>query len=573
MKTKTLLLIVTFHLTTWMVAQNQVIIPDTLSGTEFTLNLQNGTFEFYTGQSTNTMGVNGDILGPTLLMNKGDFVDITVNNNLGETTTIHWHGMHVSAANDGGPHTTIAPGTSWNPKFTVMDKAGTYWYHPHLHEKTNEHVSKGIAGFIIVRDSEAAALELPRTYGIDDFPLVIQTKDFDAGNQIVVPSNSDDVLMVNATINPQLSVPAQVVRLRLLNGSSMRVFNIGLSGNSSFYQIGTDGGLLTEPVSITRLQMAPGERAELLIDFSGMEGQSIQLMSYASEFQNGIYGATYPGTMTMMTLDGYNPNPLNGNNFNIINFQVVTQTENPVTTIPSTLAEVNPIPESEANQTRNLTFSPEIMGPNQLNGKFLINGASFNMDIINYTIPLNNTEIWSIFNQSAIAHPFHIHDVQFFVLDRNGNPPPVSEQGRKDVILVKPQETVRFITKFEDFANDSVPYMAHCHMLVHEDDGMMLQFEVVSDISGFEDDKASVDELFVYPNPLNEEKAILTISIPESGATRLQLFSASGQLLFERDIKNIDSQLMIDFTSYEQGNYFLKLFSRNVAYTKKIVRL
>lgn len=571
MKTRALLLIVTFHLTTWIVAQNQVIIPDTLSGTEFDLNLQNGTFEFYTGQVTNTMGVNGDILGPTLILNKGDFVDIMVNNNLNQTTTIHWHGMHVSAANDGGPHTTIATGTSWNPKFTVLDKAGTYWYHPHLHEKTNEHVSKGIAGFIIVRDNEEAELELPRTYGVDDFPLVIQTKDFDVDYQVVVPSNSDDVLMVNATINPQLDVPAQVVRLRLLNGSSMRVFNIGLSGNSSFYQIGTDGGLLAETVSLTRIQMAPGERAELLIDFTGMEGQTIQLMSYASEFQDGIYGATNPGMMSMMTLDGYNPNPLNGSNFNIISLYVVSQTENPVTTVPSTLVEVNPIPVLEANQTRNLTFSPKIMGPNQLNGKFLINGTSFDMDIINYSIPLNNTEIWSIFNQSAIAHPFHIHDVQFFVLDRNGNPPPVSEQGRKDVILVNPQETVRFITKFEDFANDSVPYMAHCHMLVHEDDGMMLQFEIVDETNHVENGNLEYGDFNIYPNPIKNTHHTLSISQKDNSLNKVEILDANGRkqsyinTVFENEIVNVDLNGM------KKGIYILKLYGKESIYFKKII--
>ena len=194
-----------------VLAQNPVLIPDTLSGTSFELTLQNGTFSFFDDQSTTTMGINGNILGPTLIMNKGDFVDLKVNNQLGETTTIHWHGLHVSAANDGGPHTTITPFETWNPRFTVLDKAGTYWYHPHLHENTNRHVSLGLAGFIIVRDEEEAALDLPRTYGLDDFPLVIQTKDFDTNSQIVVPSNSDDVLMVNATIDPYLEVPAQIV--------------------------------------------------------------------------------------------------------------------------------------------------------------------------------------------------------------------------------------------------------------------------------------------------------------------------------------------------------------------------
>jgi len=177
-------------------AQNPVLIPGTISGTDVELNLQTGTHEFFEGVVTNTMGANGDILGPTLLLNKGDMVQFTVNNTLEDTTTIHWHGLHVSASNDGGPHTVIAPGQSWNPSFEIRDQAGTYWYHPHLHMMTNKHVSMGIAGFIWVRDTDEAALSLPRTYGVDDFPLVIQTIDFDNDGQIVVPSNSDDVVMV-----------------------------------------------------------------------------------------------------------------------------------------------------------------------------------------------------------------------------------------------------------------------------------------------------------------------------------------------------------------------------------------
>ena len=198
------------------------------------MTLQNGTQQFFAGKATTTMGANGNILGPTLILNQGDFVNFSVKNQLKDTTTLHWHGLHVSSENDGGPHTTILPGATWTPGFTIMDKAATYWYHPHLHHRTDEHVSKGIAGLIIVKDTEEAKLSLPRTYGVDDFPLVIQTKDFDADNQIMMHSNSDKTLMVNATIDPYLNVPSQVVRFRVLNGSSQRAFNIGLNNNKNF---------------------------------------------------------------------------------------------------------------------------------------------------------------------------------------------------------------------------------------------------------------------------------------------------------------------------------------------------
>jgi len=557
---------------TYLTAQNDIIIPDTLSGTTFELNLQNGTVQFYGGQATNTMGVNGNILGPTLIMQKAEFVDITVNNLLNDTTTIHWHGMHVSAENDGGPHTIIAPSNSWNPSFTVMDRAATYWYHPHLHEKTNLHVSKGIAGFIIVRDEDEAALELPRTYGVDDFPLVIQTKDFDASNQIVVPSNSDDVLMVNATIDPKLDVPAQVVRLRLLNGSSQRVFNIGLSGNQTFYQIGSDDGLLSEPNAVTRSRMAPGERAEILIDFSGMQGQTLNLKSYAAELPNGMYGATLPGMMSMMTLTGYNPNPMNGSNFDIMELNVVAPTSNPVTTIPSSLVEINSLPESSANITRTLTFTAEAMGPNALNGKFYINSVSFDMNTINYSIPLNNIEIWTLTNQSPTAHPFHIHDVHFYVLDRNGAPPPASEQGRKDVILVPAMQSARVIMQFTDYANDDVPYMYHCHMLTHEDDGMMGQFEVVDETIGIGENNLDPDDIILYPNPLMESNNTLTVTSDDIVFEGYKFYDLAGHKLIERRFEINNKQILIDLTTLGQGTFILSLFSANKTYTKKIIK-
>jgi bilirubin oxidase len=545
--------------------QNPLLIPGTLTGTDINLNLQNATFQFYEGQNTTSMGANGNILGPTLILNQGDFVNFSVSNQLNDTTTIHWHGMHVSSENDGGPHTTIAPGDTWTPSFTILDKAATYWYHPHLHEMTNKHVSLGIAGMIIVKDDEEAALDLPGNYGVDDFPLVIQTKDFDDNNQIVVPSNGDDIVMVNATIDASLSVPEQVVRLRLLNGSSMRVFNIGLSDNLTFYQIASDGGLLSDALPLTRLQMGPGERAEILVDFSGMNGNTVFLMSYASEFSNGIYGATNPGMGAGMVLNGYNPNALNGSDFNIMQFNVGTQTADPVTVIASPLVPVTPIPESESDINRTLIMSPVIFGMNQLNGNFYINNVLFDFDVINYTIPFNNTEIWTIENNSAIAHPFHIHDVQFYVLDRNGNPPPLSEQGRKDVILVKAQETVRFIAKFDDFNNSSVPYMYHCHMLIHEDGGMMGQF-VVSDVVSVKEN-FNTDGIIIYPNPGN---GIIYIDYSEGlNIKKIIIYNQLGKIVDNVNIYYNDQKIQID--GLQKGVFFVKIELSDASITKKIV--
>ncbi len=546
-------------------AQSPLLIPSTISGTNIELNLQNGTHQFYGGQITNTMGANGGILGPTLLLNQGNFVNFTVNNQLAETTTIHWHGLHVAAENDGGPHTTIASGATWKPSFTILDKAATYWYHPHLHEKTNEHVSKGIAGFIIVTDDEEAALALPRTYGVDDFPMVMQTKDFDANNQIIVPSNADDVAMVNATIDPYLDAPAQVIRIRLLNGSSQRVFNVGLSNNQMFYQIASDGGLLATPNQTTRLLLSPGERAEILVNFTGKEGETAYLISYASELSNGIYGATNPGNNASMTLDGYNPNPLNGTDFNLLQFNVVAQTASPILSIPSNLATVTPIEESTSNKTRTLTFSPATMGMDQLNGDFLINDVSFDMDVINISVPFENVEIWELTNQSAIAHPFHIHDVQFYVLSRNGNTPPASEQGRKDVVFVKPQETVRFITVFETFADSPVPYMYHCHLLTHEDRGMMGQFTVNTPLAI--SDNYLTHTADIYPNPTT---GTINLNLKEKiDPNSIKMYDQAGKELKQFGLEFLNNQVQI--YGLPKGLFVLKIQTKDILISKKII--
>ncbi|MBU3677048.1 MAG: T9SS type A sorting domain-containing protein [Chitinophagaceae bacterium] len=551
---KIYLLVLTLFSGTMVSAQNALLIPPVLNGPVYNLNLQTGTVNFYAGTPTQTMGVNGAILGPTLIMQKGDSITMNVNNQIGDTTTMHWHGLHVAPHNDGGPHTVILPGTTWSPSFTVRDHASTYWYHPHLHHKTNMHVSKGIAGFIIVRDNEEAGLSLPRTYGVDDIPLAIQTKDFDTNNQIVVPSNNDDAVMVNATINPFVQVPAQVVRLRLLNGSAQRVFNIGLTNNMNFHVIGTDGGLLNNPLSLTRLTLAPGERAEILIDLSNLQGQTINLMSYAAEFPNGYYGATYPGMGQGLVMNGYNPNPLNGANFNLLALQVGAPIPGGITTIPTTLVNDTPIPAAQSNTTRALTFMPAQMGPNQLNGDFMINNAMFDMNVINYTIPLNNTEIWTLTNNSGISHPFHLHDVPFYILDRNGQAPAAVEQGRKDVVLVRPQEVVRFITQFTTFSDPMVPFMYHCHMLTHEDGGMMGQF-IVSNPNSLEQLPA-YKGVRCYPNPT--QGALMVMMEEPVGIQHVKAIALNGQqttLPFEQQGNNTRIQM----NGLSTGNYIIVL--------------
>ena len=534
-------------------AQNPLAIPPTLSGEQIDLTLQNGTTQFLPGQPTQTMGANGALLGPTLVLEADQFVTINVTNQLGEPTTIHWHGMHVAPEHDGGPHVVIEDGTTWSPAFPVLDKASTHWYHPHLHMRTNEHVVKGIAGLIIVRDAEEAALDLPRTYGVDDLPVIIQTKEFDSENQVVWHGVMDTHVMVNGTIEPFMEVPAQLVRLRLLNGASERVFNLGLSTNATFHQIASDGGLLTAPLSMTRLRLAPGERAEILVDLSTLEGQSIHLRNFGSELPNGLYGAAQPGMGAMQQIPGYTNNPLNGGNFDILRLDVASPTAEPVTTVPAVLASHSPWLEAEADTTRIITFMPENMGPTAIQGPFMFDMMPFDMMMINQYIPFDNVEIWELRNQTPIAHPFHIHDVQFYILDINGAPPPPNMQGRKDVVLVPGGNgAVRFITKFETFWSEDFPYMYHCHMLTHEDDGMMGQFLVMPPENvGLPDGPDMPALMQAFPNPASDEMELLLDASLSGGY--LTIMDGLGRVV--RAQRLTSERVLFDLSDLSPGSY------------------
>ena len=567
--TSLLLAVCVFAIGGEVTAQNQLLIPDTVSGAVIDLELGTGTMQFLPGTPTQTMGVNGPLLGPTIILQQGQMVTLNVSNQLGEPSTIHWHGMHVPPEADGGPHTPIAAGDTWSPSFSVLERASTHWYHPHLHMHTNEHVVKGIAGLIIVRDPIEATLALPRTYGVDDIPLVLQTKQFDADNQVVVGDALDTHVMVNGTLDPYVDVPGQVVRLRLLNGASERVLNLGFTGNHVFHQIGTDGGLLAAPVALTRLRLAPGERAEVLVDLSAMQGQNIELLSFGSELPSAIYGAAQPGVGPGQTIPNYTLNPLNGSDFSMLQINVGPPTPNPVTSIPGTLAVLTPWSEASANATRTFTFSPVNMGPTAIQGPFLINGGSFDMMNINFDVPLDNIEIWQLTNQSPIAHPFHIHDVQFYILDINGAAPPANMQGRKDVVLVPAGNgTVRFITRFEDYSSYDVPYMYHCHMLPHEDDGMMGQFRVLPQGAGIKDGSAANALMQAAPNPA---ATFLDLTMdPSLGTGELTITDLTGRVVLTR--KAVGGLLRLDVQQYMPGSYLITFRSAAGISTVRFLR-
>lgn len=565
------LIITSILYSVFSVAQTALYVPDTLSGANINLLLHKDSMVFVAGQKTKTFGVNTHkYLGPTIMLYNGSTVNMSVNNQMGDTTTIHWHGLHVAPSKDGGPHTTILPGATWNPSFPVMNDAATYWYHPHFMGKTAMHAMKGIAGMIIVKDAAEAALALPRRYGVDDFPVIVQTQQFDSMNQVMHRGMEDSLVLINGVrsnygYTVTASLPAQVVRIRLLNAGGERNYNFGLSGNQSFLVIGSDGGLLSAPVSVTRIRLSPGERAEILVNLSGMTGQTLYLKSYGSEFPMGVQGGP---TMPMPPNSPPMDSPLNGIDFNVMRINVIAQTANPVTSIPATLLNVTPYTLAQANVTRTINFTADSLMV--MDGPFYFNDSTFNMMRIDYHIPLNNTEIWQLTNQTMVAHPFHLHDVPFYVLDRDGNLPPLEERGKKDVVLVYPNETVRFITKFTDFADTLVPYMFHCHILMHEDDGMMGQFVVTSGVTGIQQYSKNNGGVLVYPNPASGFVNVVLKEFNNSNNISLRIYNVLGRMIYSVDKIN-SASTEIRTSEFSKGIYTVEIKNSNQVLTQKLI--
>ena len=546
-------------------SQNALYIPDTLAGPNYSLTMRMDSVQFFPGKKSHTYAYNSPnkYLGPTLIFKKGTNVNITVNNQINDTTTVHWHGIHLPSKWDGGPHSPIFPNTTWNPQFTVMDNAATYWYHPHMHMKTAEQAIKGATGLIIVRDNIEQALTLPRRYGIDDFPVIVQCQQYDSLNQAMPKGMQDSTLLVNGTMNPFLNVPSQVVRMRLLNASGERAFNFGFTGNKQFYQIGSDGGLLNTPLLTTRVRLAPGERAEILINLSGLNGQFIHLMCYGSELPIGVQGGP---TMPMPPGSPPMDSPFNGIDYNIMKINVGPQTANPVTTIPTSLVTNTIYSESQVNAHRKISFTAD--SAMVMDGPFYFNDSTFDMMRIDYTIPLNSIEAWTLVNRTMVAHPFHIHDIQFHILNRNGVPPGPEEQGRKDVVFVLPDDSVTFITKFDDFADDQIPFMYHCHILMHEDDGMMGQFIVSPNAVGISEIKSNKDNLIIYPNPTNSK---VFLDLPDKDLLAIDVYSANGICVYS-DKDNRSGKGNIDLSALPSGIYLLRATTVQGVVVKKIMK-
>ena len=429
-------------------------IPTILRGVDrdgvkhYNLSINRTEHNFFDNVKTSTYAFNEQtFLGPTILLENGDDVSINYTNNLDEPTTVHGHGMHVPAVMDGAAHQPIAVGETWSAQYRVKQEASTNWYHPHYMGKTAEHVYTGLAGLIIVEDENSKSLDLPKRYGEDDIPLVLQDRVFSSSGQLdYSPSRREmmqgyigDVAITNGAIEPYIDVENKEIRFRILNGSNASVYNLGFENGKTFKQIATDNSFLESPVSLSRVTLSPGERAEIVVDLSGSYGDSLVLKDFNT-----------------------------GKKF--LNIKV-SKSSTTQTTTPNHLVSLVHLNPNDSVKTR--TF---VLGHDRM--KLQINGKSMSMSRIDENVPLNQVEIWEVTNSMGMKHNFHIHATHFEIIERNGRSVAANERAYKDTVYLAPNDTVKLVVKMIDYADSVKPYMYHCHFLEHEDGGMMGQFIV-----------------------------------------------------------------------------------------------
>ena len=537
---------------------NNLWIPDTISGTTFNLTVKDTFAQLRLGNQTITAGINNSrFWGPTLIFNKGDTVHLNVLNNLNDSTTIHWHGMHLPAVMDGGPHQVIPPGTLWQPYWKVTNNASTFWYHPHLHNMTMEHLTKGIGGFIIVRDSLEATLALPRTYGVDDLPIVLTSRSFDASNQFTVTNNINiseygDTMLTNGTLKAQVSLPQQYVRLRILNAEVERGYNLGFSDNRTFYIIGNDGGLLNAPVAVTRVKLMVGERIEIMVNFgSDAIGSSLDLKAFNT---GQVFG--FPGAEPQQS--GLNGSILNNRDFVVLHINVIATTANPITSVPAALANNIYWTASDATVMRTVNVTP---GSGVGLSEFYFDNTAFALNNINKTINLNDIEKWTVVNNNIFSHSFHIHDVEFKIVARNGSAIGVGdyESGWKDTYYIPRGENATFVAKFEDYSDSIHPFMYHCHFSNHEDGGMMGQFVVTGSTTGINEVTKEEINYSLYPNPANE-KLFVQLADANTEVYYITVTNVNGKAVMM--LPQPEIQKGINISSLAKGIYFVQLMDK-----------
>ena len=410
-------------------------------------------------------------LGPILHLQKGQHVRVHFMNQLNESSIIHWHGLHVPESADGHPRLAISPGEEYIYEFIVMDRAGTYWYHPHPHGRTGPQVYQGLAGLVIVHDGEEDKLQLPQ--GAYDLPIVIQDRLFGNDNQFFYGGSPMDQMMgflgnrllINGRMQKDFSVESRPYRLRLLNGSNARIYSLAWSDGSPITVIGTDGGLLEKPITRDHITLAPAQRMDLWADFSGRSvGSTLELISRA------------------------NSTPGGNDEFQITAFSI-DEDASTTSELPQQLSTlILHDPNNAVNAASPRQFDLQ-MG---MGMTWNINGRTFEMEKVanDERVRLGDLEIWQFNNTGGMGmllpHPMHIHGLQFQIIERRIDSRYIDrydsvssglvDEGWHDTVLVMPGEQVLVLIRFEDYQG---LFLYHCHNLEHEDMGMMRNYRVV----------------------------------------------------------------------------------------------
>ncbi len=359
-----------------------------------------------------------------------------------------------------------------------MQPAATCWYHSHTHGKSGEQTYRGLAGIILIDDDETDSMDLPRRYGVDDFPVVIQDRTFDKQGRLVyslMEAGEDgwygDTVVINGAIAPVANVPAGKVRLRLLNGANARFYLVAFSDNRVFHKIASDGGFLTAPVPMTTMEMSPGERCEIIVDLSN--GKPADLLTLfeddVDEAENGIVSNLLRALGTSGVANVQPSLTLN------VDRSLTAHT----TTLPDKLATITRPKESEIKRTRDFELSMEDNGDHGGHAAMdmTINGAAMDMNVINERVRLGEWERWRIRSDQG-EHPFHAHGCSFLIDQMGGAAALPDQQGWKDTVVLDDDDWSEIVVRFDHVATEQFPYMYHCHILEHEDRGMMGQFTV-----------------------------------------------------------------------------------------------
>lgn len=531
---------------------NPLRFPPVITGG--TMTLAAGSVSIWPGSTTQVFAINNSYPAPTVQVERGSTFTVKFINQLSEPSTIHWHGLIVPELMDGHPKDAVQPGGSYTYSFPVLQRAGTYLYHSHAFMRTAAQVYKGFAGFFIVTDASETTLGLPT--GGFDVPLVIQDRrSVDVPQFAYNPTPMDvmngflgDLPLVNGTPDAYLEVSRTLYRFRLLNGSNARLYNVGLSDNHIFHILSTDGGLKDQAVEATSFMLSPGERVEILMDFSSYAiGQSVILKSLP--FAQGM--GQYPQGVEM----------------NLLRFDVAGNAKSGGV-VPTSLPPITYHDPSNVVRTRTFALTSAMMGGHK------INNVSFDLKRIDEEVSTHQLEEWVIINETDEYHPMHVHGLLFQVHSRNGNiilPP--SEKGWKDTVLVNPRDTVKVLVLFDDYAG---VYLLHCHNLEHEDDGMMLNIRVTTstDIADRVETLPSDITLHQnYPNPFNPSTTI-RYGLPSREHVTLTVFNTLGQqvsVLQEGDQDAGYHEVKFDGQDLPSGVYFCRIQVGVFTDTKKLL--